>query len=130
MKNLLNLFVIIFVLAITSCSKEPLLISDSLSENTIQTRSSTSVEMNVTNSAYFSSTLQLEVNLTAEGDFSEAEVEATQTLLLEDNTTITLEVASYDGSEGSLQIIFNSNNAPSSGLVEVQNIIIEDEFIQ
>lgn len=129
MKNLLNLFLILFVLTATSCSKESNILSDSLTENTIQTRSSTSVEMNVASEAYFSTTLQLEVNLTVEGDFSQVEVESTQTLLLEDNTTITLEVASYDGSEGSLQIFFNAPSAPGSALAEVQEIIIEDGIV-
>ena len=98
-------------------------------EKTIQTRSSTSVEMDVASETYSSGSLQLVVNLTGDSDFSEVEVTETQTLQLVDNNSITLTVASYSGDEGSLQVIFSASSAPASALAEVQEIIIEDGII-
>ena len=124
MQNLLKAFVILSFLLVVSCSKEPLIIPESNIEGTISSRSSITIEMEVVSSNYQAG--QLTVDLEADGDFSNAEVESTQTIDLQNNSSISLTVDSYSGGNGSLQFVFTVGQAPPSGLVSVQEIIVDD----
>ncbi len=110
MQNLLKAFVILSFLVVASCSKEPLIIPETTVEGTISSRSSTTLEMDVVNVSY--SAGQLTVDLEADGDFSNAVIESTQTLDLQNNSSISLTVDSYLGGNGSLQIVFSVGQSP------------------
>ena len=132
MENTIKLFVFVFVFlfAFASCSKEPMLIPETNVERTISSRTSTSFEMEVVNATYHANTAQLVVDLEANSDFSEVILEETQTLELQDDSSISLSVVSFSGDDGSLQIVFSASQTPSSGLVSMQDIIIEEGMIQ
>jgi len=126
MENTFKLFVIISFLAVASCSKEPLLLPETNVERTISSRSATTVEMDVVNVSYNAASSELTVDFSADADFSEAVLGDTQTIEFQNNTTLNLTVNSYSGSAGSLHIVFNVSSTPPSGLVGLQEIIIED----
>ena len=129
MVNILKIFLCLSFLIIVSCSKEPVFIPEIIMKDTVNSRSSSVVEMEIIEVTYNSLAEELVVYLEANSDLSETSAATTQTLVLVDNTSISLQVASSESNGNSLQIVFSTAQAPSCELVEVQEIIIEDTMI-
>ena len=153
MKNLFSLIVVTAVLLFASCSKEALLEPEFVAPASIEkfekkgkfqpeaiaiseaSSFENTIEIPVTTVSSSISGSELMVDFIGNHDFTESNLETTQTLDFTDthsNTvTLTFGVNSYTGTDGALDVTFAIGGNSLSGLVLVssQQIIIEDTIM-
>lgn len=153
MKALIPMFTLITILFFTSCTKDSFLNDDltpkteqtaelnssrgngqSLDTDTQTTAFTETKDIAVTTMSSSQTASELTVDFTANHDFSTAVLINTQHIVFVDGngneTTISLNVNSYTGGAGTLQVTFATSGASLGGLdlKDAQFIVIEEEI--
>ncbi len=151
MKNLMSFFALTTLLLFASCSKEALIQPETVAAAEIETVSSMSQKsdtpmplettshargngINVTVTSQSSDAVELVVDFTSNHDFTDSNIEATQTIDFTDGSgntvTLTFGVNSYSGGNGTLNVHLAMGGNDLTGLeIKTTQIVVEDDVI-
>lgn len=135
MNNLMSFIALTTLLFFASCTKEALQTPEPNTIDQVAERSTT-IELPVARVSSSEESGEYIVDFTSDYDFTEEVLEPTQYLDFTDAngnlSTLTFEVNSFSGSNGSLNAVFaiGANSLTGLSLAEVQEIIIDDVIIE
>lgn len=132
MKYLSLAFFVILILFLSSCSQEELVLQSKLTDTSVVTERSTTIEIEVSKVTYDVDGGEMDIHFSASFDFSEAVLESTQYLKFQDTSgsfsTLVFQTKDFAGVNGALDVtlLVGANNLTGLTLTNAQEIIIED----